>query len=64
MILSSFTRAYGAGYRSGRAIPNIMRVNGLGYLIEPKCPFKPHRFICLFLWHQGLYIGTMERLGG
>lgn len=54
--------AYSAGKRAGRAEPNLMVVNGLKYLITPRCPFTLRHFISLFLWHEGYYHGTMQRL--
>lgn len=61
-MANSLISAYGAGKRAGRAEPDIEVINGHKYLKTPVCPFPLRRFISFFLWHEGLYNGTMQRL--
>lgn len=63
MILS---KAYGAGKRAGRAQPRFKRLyrdSEQKVIATPRCPYqRPWQFLCAFLWHEGHYVGTMQRL--
>lgn len=61
-MLRKLKAAYGSGYRAGRAAPDLIVINGLKYLYPARCPFSPLHFIRYFLWYEGNYKGTIERL--
>lgn len=56
-------KPYGAGWRAGKADRlTVCWPDGTKMLREPVCPFSAWRFFSFFLWHEGYYNGTMEKL--
>jgi hypothetical protein len=65
-VLKMIKKAYGAGYRAGKAEPRIVRpanTRGVKIIVPPVCPFnKPHQFILAACWHVACMDGQMKRL--
>lgn len=64
-MFNSLTKAYKGGWRAGMAEPQCTIINGLSYMMHPHCPYyKLRHALHIVVWQQGLYNGTVERLGG
>ena len=68
-MFRAMKKAYGGGFRAGRASPSLIRAGGKRGVLplqEPLNPYcgvfcKRYRPIMAMLWELGYYDGTMKR---